>query len=162
MVTQVLVLFGGPVDATDAGETGLYSLTTTRKRGEAAARHARAIKLLSAVYDAADDTVILTPSRPFASSQRVELRIGGGAPTTLEGSPGRHDSGHVKGRVGKSAIVLTSRRTPRAWPCPWGRPEAREATTPASVDALLERDQLVGLTTSFKAKHGRLAEHRRE
>ena len=150
MVTQVLVAFGGPVNAAEARETSLYSLTTREARrggrpprpGDRAALgglrrgerhgHPRA-------------------ERPFASSQRVELRIGGGAPTTLEGSPGRHNAGHDKGRVVKSAIVLTSRRMSRARPCPWGRPEsgrrrAGDGRRPAQAD------ELVGLTTSLRAK----------
>ena len=65
-VTQILVTFSGAVEVNGARQTGAYRLATAGKRGLFTAKNARVIKLRTAAYDPASQTVVLTPRKPFA------------------------------------------------------------------------------------------------
>ncbi len=98
MVTQVVVTFGGPVDAAEAEETRLYRLTT--------AHSAKAIKLRSAIYDAADDTVTLIARNPFALSKRAQLTVGGKSPISLQGGSSQVASARHNAKKGRPAVAV--------------------------------------------------------
>ncbi len=75
LVSEILVTFSGAVNAPEAQETGIYRLVTPGKHGSFTAKNAGSIKLRSAVYDAASDTVTLTPKKAFSLSKPVEVTI---------------------------------------------------------------------------------------
>ena len=67
------------------------------------------IKLRSAVYDSADDTVTLIPTKPFALTKGVELQIDGQPPSGLRDGSGRFIDGDHDGTAGGNAIVVITR-----------------------------------------------------
>jgi plastocyanin len=88
LVTGITVEFSGSLDASVADELGTYSLTRQGKKGSFDARSARAMKLKSAVYDAALDQVTLKPKKAFSLSAPVRLTIDGIPPVDLKGHIG--------------------------------------------------------------------------
>jgi hypothetical protein len=122
-----------PFDSSDNLAT--YRLATAGKKGSFTAKNAQMIKLRSAVYDAVDDTVTLIPKKAFALTKKVPLLISGQPPSGLQDSSGRFIDGHHNGTAGGNAIAILSRGG---------------ASIDAVVDALFERDELVGVTPSHR------------
>jgi hypothetical protein len=75
MVTGLTLDLNGPVDASAAGQMGMYRLTMSGSAGSSAARHARVIKLKSAVFNAALDQVTLIAQRAVPLSKPIQLAI---------------------------------------------------------------------------------------
>jgi hypothetical protein len=88
-VTQILVAFSGPVDATAAQNPGIYRLATAGKKGSFTAKNAKAIPLKSAVYSTASDSVTLTLKKPFKLSKTIQLQVNGLSPSGLTDRHGR-------------------------------------------------------------------------
>ncbi|MGO9471390.1 MAG: peptidylprolyl isomerase [Isosphaeraceae bacterium] len=110
MVSQIDVTFSGQVNATEADETGIYHLAFPNKKGSYTARNAVVVKLRSAVYSAATDSVTLTPRRPFAlKSQALQLEINGTSPSGLQDAVGQYIAGAANGPAGSDAVVLISK-----------------------------------------------------
>ena len=109
LVTEILVTFSGAVNAGEAQQIGLYRLATPGKHGSFTARNAGIIKLRSAVYSAADDTVTLTPKKAFALSKPVQLRINGKPPSGLQDSFGRFIDGgnNAVAVLAKSGVTIS-------------------------------------------------------
>jgi methionine-rich copper-binding protein CopC len=103
LVTQVLVTFSGSIDVAGSEENQIYRLATAGKHGSFTARNAHVIQTRSAVYDAADDTVTLTPKKPFSLSKPVQLVVDGEPPSGLEDNSGRFING------GSNAVALLHR-----------------------------------------------------
>ena len=110
LVTEILVTFGGPVDATEADEIAIYHLAKPGKRGSFTAKNAGRINLVSAVYNAATDTVTLTPKKPFSLSKSVQLTVKGTTPGGLQDSFGRLIDGADNGEPGTSAVAVLRRK----------------------------------------------------
>ena len=79
-VTQVIVIFSGPLDPAAAQNKTVYRLTASGSRGTHQARNAGIIAIRRAVYTAAGDSVTLTPISPFSLKKAVKLLIRGKAP----------------------------------------------------------------------------------
>ena len=109
LVTQVLVTFSGPVNATEAQNVATYRLATAGKKGSFDAKNAKLIKLKSAVYNAASNTVTLTPKKAFALTKPVQLRVNGQSPSGLQDSSGRLIDGDHDGTAGGNAVALLRR-----------------------------------------------------
>jgi cyclophilin family peptidyl-prolyl cis-trans isomerase len=106
MTTQVDVTFSGPVNATQAADTHLYQLTYPDKTGSYTSRKAVTVKLRSASYDAATDTVTLQPRQPFALKARpLQLLIDGTSPSGLQDIVGQYLDGANNGQAGSNAVV---------------------------------------------------------
>ncbi len=101
-VTEVLVTFSGPVNSTEADQTGTYRLAQPGKGGSYTAKNAKVITLKSAVYTGVKVTVALTPVKPFALKKPVQLLVYGTGATELKDSYG----GPIDG--GKNAIAILS------------------------------------------------------
>ncbi|MGO9465132.1 MAG: Ig-like domain-containing protein, partial [Isosphaeraceae bacterium] len=99
-VTEVVVIFNGAVNATEADRTSTYHLATPGKGGSYTAKNAGVIKLNSASYNPASDTVILTPAKPFASTEPVQLVVYASGPNGLQDTHGRYING------GKRLVVF--------------------------------------------------------
>ena len=67
------------------------------------------LKLRSAVYNTANNTVALTLKKPFVLSKPVELIVNGQPPAGLEDSSGRLIDGNHDGQAGGNAVAVLSR-----------------------------------------------------
>lgn len=108
-VTQVVMLFSGPLDATDAANNAIYRLAMPGKGGSYTARNAKIMHVKKAVYSAAGDSVTLTPIKPFSLKKPVQLLILGTSPSGLQDSIGRYIDGAANGQAGSNAIAILSK-----------------------------------------------------
>jgi len=110
MVSQIDVTFSGQVNATEAADAGIYHLAYPNKKGSYTARNAVVVKLRSAVYSTATDSVTLTPRKPFAlKAQTLQLEIDGTSPSGLQDIVGRYLDGGNNGQAGSDAVVSISK-----------------------------------------------------
>ena len=110
MVTQVDVTFSGAVNATLADNTRTYQLAYPDKTGSYTSKKAVVVKLHSATYNAANDSVTLIPRKPFALKARpLQLLIDGTSPSGLQDIVGRYLDGADNGQAGSNAIVSISK-----------------------------------------------------
>ncbi len=130
-VTEVLVTFSGPVNSTEADQTGTYRLANPGKGGSYTVKNATVITLNSAVYHSATDTAALTPVKPFAVTKPVQLLVYGTGATALKDSYGRPIDG------GKNAIAILSKGGATIEAIALGR-SAGATGRLAAVDAALE------------------------
>jgi hypothetical protein len=161
LVSQLVVTFNEPVAADQVGQLSLYSLSAAGKRGSSTSRGLAALKLRSAVYDAADDSVVLTPNTPFALKGRVQLRFAGQSIGVAAGS-GRPSDGAGKGHHGTVAVAVHRHGVAKSIPAAPGTSGDGSPANPAAIDALLEQGQLSDLSTAARSRRSRLAADRRE
>ena len=141
-VTEVVVTFSGAVNAGEAQSLFTYRLATPGKKGSYTAKNAAVIKLKSATYNAASNTVAIIPKKPFALTKPVQLFIDGVAPSGLQDTSGRYIDGDHNGTAGGNAVaVITRSRATIA--AVTSVPSAVEPVVlePALIDALLEGDE---------------------
>ena len=154
-VTEVIVSFSGSLNASAADRTSLYRLAYPGRKGSYTAKNAQVIKLKSAVYNATNDAVVLTPKKAFALTKKVQLQVDGAPPSGLQDSDGRYIDGADNGMAGSNAITILARNGATDDAVTKLRPNDRTRKTNsgrgAVVDALLERGELTG------ARHGLLA-----
>jgi hypothetical protein len=105
-ITEVILAFSGGLNATEASSIAEYSLVEAGKKGSFTAKTAKAIKLLSAVYNSANDTVTLTPKKKFVLSAKAQLVVKGTPPSGLEDSQGRLIDGNGNGQAGSNAVAI--------------------------------------------------------
>ena len=142
-VTQVVITFSGAVNGTEAQNTTLYRLAYPGKKGSYTAKNAQVIKLKSAVYKAASDTVTLTPKKAFALTSKVQLVVNGVPPSGLEDSYGRYIDGDHNGTAGGNAIAILAKKSVLIDADVSERVEVREPLDRAViVDAVLSRGDL--------------------
>jgi hypothetical protein len=101
-----VVLFNGGLDAAQANKLGPYRLTAAGPHGSFTASSAKLIPLRSAQYDANDESVTLTPKRPFDLTKVFQLRIDGRAPDGLKDSSGRLIDGDNNSTPGGDVTVV--------------------------------------------------------
>jgi plastocyanin len=109
MVAEIIVHFSGPVNASEAQNTGMYRLTETGRNDSFIAKNATVVKLASATYNAALDEVILKPKRPFGLSNCVQVVIDGHQPGGLQDSFGRVINGNDDGAPGGDVVAMICR-----------------------------------------------------
>jgi uncharacterized protein (TIGR03118 family) len=160
LVSRLVVTFNEPVDADQVGQLSLYSLSTAGKRGSPAARGLAALRLRSAVYDAVDDSIVLTPSKPIALKARLQLRFAGQSIGVAAGS-GWPSDGAGKAHHGSMAVVVHPHGVAKSIPAAPGSSRDGAPANPAAIDALLEQDQLSDLSTADLSRRSRLAAHPR-
>jgi hypothetical protein len=108
-VSQILIVFSGPVNIAEAQNLGAYSLTVAGKKNSFVAKNAKKIVLGSAAYNAATNTVTLTARKAFALTKTVQLRVSGQLPMGLEDSIDRLIDGDHDGQPGGDAVALLGR-----------------------------------------------------
>jgi hypothetical protein len=106
LVTRIIVLFSGDLNAGEATSPAIYRLATAGKKGSFTAKNSRVIKLKSAVYNPANDSVTLAPRTPFALTKPVQLQVNGGV---LEDRWGRLIDGNDDGQPGGNAVAVLKR-----------------------------------------------------
>ena len=77
LVTEIVVHFSGPVNAAQADNVATYRLAAANGQGSFTAKNSPVMKLRSAVFNPANDTVTLTPRKAFALTRPVQLTING-------------------------------------------------------------------------------------
>src|ERR1017187_9346071 len=102
-VTEVDVIFSGAVNSLEAASLATYRLATPGKKNSYTAKNAGIIKLKNAVYNASNNTVALTPKKPFALTKPVQVLVYGTGPTALQDSDGRDVDGDHNGTAGGNA-----------------------------------------------------------
>jgi hypothetical protein len=108
LVTQINVMFSGQVNTDQADQTRTYRLAHPNRQGSYTARNAATVKLRSAKYNSATDTVALTPRMPLAlKAQALQLLIDGSSPSGLQDIVGRYLAGD--GQAGSNAVVSISK-----------------------------------------------------
>jgi len=137
-VTEVLVIFSGAVNATGADRTGTYHLATAGDGGSYTAKSAGVINLKSASYNPTDDTVTLTPAKPFALTKPVQVVVYTSGPNGLQDTHRRFING------GKNLVVFPTPGLVMRIEQSAGT-DTRTLPTPAAIDSLLERDDLAVL-----------------
>jgi hypothetical protein len=141
LVTEILATFSGAVDAPEAQETGIFRLITPGKHGSFTAKNAGNIKLRSAVYNAASDTVTLTPKKAFSLTKPVELTINGNPPSGLQDTFGRLIDGDDNGTPGGNAAAVLRRSGVVISAIALTQSRGGPTLNTAIVDALLERGE---------------------
>jgi hypothetical protein len=147
LVTKVVVTFSGAVNSAEADLTGTYRLATAGKKGSYIAKNAQVIKLKSASFNAANDTVTLTPKKAFALTKPVQLVVNGTPPSGLHDSFGRFIDG------GNNSIAILRRGGATIEVVAAVESAARLALEPAAVDIVLDREHQIG------TRHRALVEH---
>ena len=105
-VTQVIVIFSGPLDPTSAQNKTVYRLATPGSHGSYKAKNAGIIAIRKAVYSGSGDSVTLSPTSPFSLKKAVQLLIRGKAPSGLKDGLERYIDGAAKGKAGSDAIEI--------------------------------------------------------
>jgi hypothetical protein len=109
LVTQIIIVFSGGVNVSEADSLATYRLVMPGKKGSFIAKNAKVIALRSAVFDAARDAVTLTPRKPFSLSKPVQLVVNGQSPSGLQDSTGRLIDGDHDGQAGGNAVAILRR-----------------------------------------------------
>jgi cyclophilin family peptidyl-prolyl cis-trans isomerase len=107
-VTQIVIDFSGPLNASQAVQRSHYRLAFPGSHGSYTAKNARVVLFRKPVYNATDYAVTLTPGRPFALTRKAELLIRGNPPNGLRDSQGHLIDGNHDGHPGGNAIVFLS------------------------------------------------------
>jgi uncharacterized protein (TIGR03118 family) len=150
-VVELTLTFGGLIDPTAAGQPGTYRLVMAGKGGSFTAPSARTIKIRSAVYNAAQHSVVLTTAKPISLSKPLELMLSGQPRTVIPASPAR-----AKAAGARPAAATVHHAQPKEVGQP--RTSVRRATGhelaphQAHVDALLATNALSNLRGSRETK----------
>jgi titin len=84
LVSQIVIVFSGPVHFAAPNGLGNYQLIAAGKNNSFSTKEgAKAILLRSVAYNAVNDTVTLIPQKPFALTRKVQLRVTGQTPRVL-------------------------------------------------------------------------------
>ena len=121
-MTEIVVDFSGPVNAAQADNVATYRLATANGKGSFTAKNSPVMKLRSAVFNPANDTVTLTPKKAFALTKPVQLTINGTAPSGLQDSSGRLIDGDDNGTAGGNAVAVIRRTGVTLNPAPTAAP----------------------------------------
>jgi cyclophilin family peptidyl-prolyl cis-trans isomerase len=154
-VDEILVTLSGPVDASEADSTATYHLTTAGKKGSFTAKDASIIRLSSASYDAANDTIALIPKKPFALSKKVQLVVYGGPPSGLQDSQGRYIDGNDDGQAGGNVVRILSRSGVSLDAVAMASPSVGSISATNEIDVLLAQSALDGLIHAPAAREHR-------
>jgi hypothetical protein len=109
-ITEIILTFSGALNSAEASNIAEYKLVQAGAKGSFTARNAKAIKLLSAAYNSANNTVTLTPKKKFVLSKATELVVNGEPPSGLEDSSGRLIDGNDDGQAGGNAVAMLKKR----------------------------------------------------
>src|SRR5262249_44596768 len=108
-VTEIVVGFSGPLNPAQADSVASFRLTGANGKGLFTAKNSPVMKLRSAAFNPANDTVTLVPKRAFAVAKPLQLTINGTAPSGLQDSSGRLIDGANTGMAGGNSVVVIRR-----------------------------------------------------
>ena len=137
-ITEIVLHFSGGLNAAEASNIAEYSLVQVGKHKSYTGKGAKAVKLSSAVYNASNDTVILTPKRKLTIKKSAELVINGLPPSGIEDTFGRLIDGNGNGKAGSNAVSILTKKV------------ATVSAVSAAVDQLAELEELAALIKPAK------------
>lgn len=105
-VTEIVVDLSGPVNAARADSLANYQLKSAGRNGSFTARNSPVVRLRSAAFDAATNTVTLAARKPFALAKPVQLTIDGTSPSGLQDTTGQLIDGDGNGTAGGNAVAV--------------------------------------------------------
>ena len=140
-VKEIVIGFSGALNAAEAASVAEYSLTMAGRKGSFTVKTAKKLKLLSAVYNPANNTVALTPKKKFVVTKPVQLVVNGLPPSGLEDTYGRLIDGNDNGQPGSNAVALIKAKLATI---------TSFSVESAVVDALLKQGELAGVTKAPK------------
>jgi cyclophilin family peptidyl-prolyl cis-trans isomerase len=109
-VTQLDVDFSGPLNSTLAERSNIYRLGYPNRAGVVRAGNSSAVRVRSARYNMATDSVMLALNKPLAlASRALDLVIDGQSPSGLQDVVGRYLDGADNGQTGTNAVVSISK-----------------------------------------------------
>jgi hypothetical protein len=129
-VTDLVVDFSGPLNAASADDVDAFRLAKANAEGSFTARNSTLRRLRSAVFNAANDTVTLTPRKAISLIKPVQLTIDGTSATGLLDSTGRLIDGSGDGAAGSNAIAVIRRSGIALNPPPPAASKVSHATRP--------------------------------
>jgi hypothetical protein len=132
VVTQIMVDYSGPVNSPEAESIATYRLATPGQKGSFTAKNAMVLKLKSAAYDAALDSVTLTPKKAFALTKPVQFVING---QSLEDSTGQPIDGGNDGQAGSDYVTILQHTATAVTPAP----APKTARTTPAPETILRR-----------------------
>jgi hypothetical protein len=142
-VTEIILAFSGGLNAAEAASISEYSLVEAGSKSSFTAKNAKKIKLVSAAYNSANNTVTLTPKKKFALSKKAQLVVNGAPPSGLEDSLGRLIDGNGSGQPGSNAVAIVTVK---------GQATIDALTGgSAAVDQIVELGELAALAKSRKS-----------
>jgi hypothetical protein len=109
LVNEIVVDLSGPVNAAQADNLATYRLAAANGTGSFTAKNSAVVKLRSAEFNPANDTITLTPRKAFALTKPVELTISGTAPSGLQDISGQLIDGDDNGTAGGNAVAVIRR-----------------------------------------------------
>jgi streptogramin lyase len=109
-VTEILVTFSGALNPGEAGTTSEYKLITAGKRNSFTVKNAKPVAIGSAVYNAANDTVALTPAKKLVIKKPTQFTVMGTGTSGLEDSLGRLIDGNHDGQAGGNAVAIFTKK----------------------------------------------------
>jgi plastocyanin len=107
-VTEIIVTFGGALEATETNRVASFGLSPIRPVESFFMKLQRAIKLRSATYTSANNTVVIVPTKPFPLARLVQL-VDGMAPMGLQDSFGRLIDGDNDGTPRGNVVTVLRR-----------------------------------------------------
>jgi plastocyanin len=110
-VTSLDVVLSGPVNPTEAQAKIIYRLLASSKKNAFVAKRAKPIAVKLARYTPATNTIVITPKKPFALSNPVQLVISAGPPLGLQDSLGRFIDGDRNGTAGGNEVAVISKNS---------------------------------------------------
>jgi hypothetical protein len=108
-LTEIVVDLSGPVNAAQADNVATYELTAANGKGSFTGRNSPVVRLRSAAFNPANDTVTLTLRKAFALTKPVELTVNGTAPAGLQDTSGQLIDGNGDGVAGGNAVIRITR-----------------------------------------------------
>jgi hypothetical protein len=109
LVTGIVVDFSGDLNASTAQNVADFTLTTAAKKGVHKAAKGSQLPLSAAAYDQALHEVTLTPKKPFALTNSVQLLVNGTPSSGLQDSSGRFIDGNNDGIGGDNGVFTITR-----------------------------------------------------
>jgi plastocyanin len=108
-LSEIILAFDGAVSAREANSVATYHLDLSGSNGLFAASKAKSLKLRSASYSAATDSIVLILKKPFAFAKPVRVTVLGVMPSGLHDLSGRLIDGDHNGQPGGNAVAVLRR-----------------------------------------------------
>jgi hypothetical protein len=119
------------------------------------AKNAKLINLKSAAYNRAENTVTLTPKKPFTLTEPVQLRINSQPASGLQHTLGRLIDGDHNGTPGGNAVALLRHNGLTISAVASGHLSKLRVIDPYVVDFLLAREDTIASNPFARAAYSR-------
>jgi hypothetical protein len=105
-VTDLVLYWSGPLDASLAGSKKPFRLGTANRHGSFTGRGSGTIAVKKVLYDGNAWTVTLIPKKTFANSKHIQLLVYGNGTSGLKDSFGNYIDGATNGQSGSNSVSI--------------------------------------------------------